>query len=94
MRKIGLERRTEHKSRPKTLKMTNKRAREGHNGPGYLTRTCMRSEGGVRALLLENRATIQSKPSPPGDVDTITSERGEDNTILLMGELTSEREGV
>ena len=46
----------------------------------------------MRADLPETRVTIMSKASPPGDVDTITSERGEHNTILLMGELMSERE--
>ena len=40
---------------------------------------------GVRAVLLMNRTTIRSKPSPPGDADAITSERGEDNTLLLNG---------
>ena len=46
----------------------------------------------MRADPPETRATIMSKASPPGDVDTITPERGEHNTILVMGELRSEKE--
>ena len=33
----------------------------------------------------KNRANAQGKASPPGDADAITSERGEDNTLLLNG---------
>ena len=60
--------------------------------PAMLQLQVRRERDAMRANLPETRATITSKASPPGDVDAITSERGEHNTILLMGELMSERE--
>ena len=46
----------------------------------------------ISAVPLENRAITQGKASPPGDVDTITSEWGEHYTIPIVTRLTSEGE--
>ena len=51
-----------------------------------------RVRGAVNAVPLANRATTQGKASPPGDVDTITSEWGEHYTIPIVTRLTSEGE--
>ena len=65
-----------------------------------MARTIIQGDGGrvrdgMRAVLLMNRTTIRSKPSPPGDADAITSERGEDNTTLFAGRAhVEEREAV